>query len=106
MKKLFLTSFAFTTGETQYNESRLVVVTKDDIKRVTEKQNKLLIESGRVPTPEMDALDVAYDMAKEWFPTMYPESKLISVITHESINGSAFTYSQGHEPQINGLIEV
>lgn len=58
MKKLFLTSFVFTTGRRKYTENRLVVA----------------------PT-----LEDAYEKAGNWFPKTFPESKLISYITHPAI---------------------
>ena len=59
MKKLFLTSFTFTTGtDVKYKEQRLVVAKH---------------------------LEAAYDRALAWFPQNYPESKLISCITHSAI---------------------
>ena len=59
MKKLFLTSFTFTTGtDEQHKEQRLVVAKN---------------------------LEAAYDKALSWFPQDYPESKLISCITHAAI---------------------
>jgi hypothetical protein len=58
MKKLFLTSFVFTTGGREYCEQRLVVAPN---------------------------LDKAYDKAKKWFPENFPESELQACITHEAI---------------------
>ena len=58
MKKLFLTSFVFTTGGNEYKEQRLVVA-KD--------------------------LDSAYEKALKWFPENYPESEMLSCITHPAI---------------------
>ena len=57
MKKLFLTSFVFTTGGNEYKEQRLVVA-KDK--------------------------DEAYEKALAWY---FPESRMISCITHEVIGG-------------------
>jgi hypothetical protein len=58
MKKLFLTSFVFTTGRKKYETSRLVV---------------------------SENLDAAYQKAMDWFPTEFPESALISCVTHPAI---------------------
>lgn len=58
MKKLHLTSFVFTTGENEYKEQRLVVA---------------------------ETTEHAYIKALDWFLIEFPESKLISCISHEAI---------------------
>lgn len=58
MKKLFLTSFVFTTGSNECKEQRLVVASD---------------------------LDAAYKKALAWFPENYPESEFISCIVHPAI---------------------
>lgn len=72
MKKLFLTSFVFTTGENEYEEQRLVVA------------------------PDKDS---AYEMAQAWFPKNYPESTLNVCITHEAIENVEPDHQQETEPQ-------
>lgn len=71
MKKLFLTSFEFTTGDNRYKEQRLVMVQSNEL--------------GADQTHE----DVAYQKINRWFPVNYPESKLISIIAHPTITGYA-----------------
>lgn len=58
MKKLFLTSFVFITGDVEHKGQRLVVAA---------------------------TLDEAYEKAQKWFPQMFPESILSSIITHPAI---------------------
>lgn len=67
MRKLFLTSFRFRTGEIDYHEQRLVVVTDGD-------------------TQEAE-LSIAYDKAKAYFKDFFPESELHSIIVHPAIEG-------------------
>lgn len=68
MRKLVLTSFTFTTRTKKvYTEQRLVVVNHnngDSEESLTERANKQVID---------------------WFPTEYPESSLLSVISHNAI---------------------
>lgn len=79
MKKLFLTSFVFITGGIEYKDYRLVVVTKEDIKNYKDAHKGDTMVSG---DPELAS---AYEKFSQWFPTMYPESKLIYHITHPAI---------------------
>lgn len=58
MKKHFLTTFTFTTGENRYRDQRIVVARNSDL---------------------------AYERAKAWFQENYPESELISIVFHEWI---------------------
>lgn len=78
MKKLFLTSFVFKTGGTEYKEQRLVIASN---KAVQEYHRKHPDEIGR---PE-DELDIAYFKARKWFEKDFPESELISLIVHPAI---------------------
>ncbi len=79
MKKLFLTSFAFKTGDVEYKEHRLVVVTKDDVTAYIHDHEQ---DGYKSDDPE---LSVAYEKFTEWFPKMYPESELIYHIAHPAI---------------------
>lgn len=81
MKKLFLTSFAFTTGDVDYKEQRLVVVTQKDISmpQTSEEYNKLLNSNDQFR-------HIAHIKFDKWFPVNYPESKLIYCIVHPVID--------------------
>jgi hypothetical protein len=79
MKKLFLTSFVFTTGGIEYKEYRLVVVTKADI------QNYKDAHKGDTMVSDDPELSSAYEKFSQWFPQMFPESELISHIAHPAI---------------------
>jgi len=79
MKKLFLTSFAFKTGEQEYKEYRLVVVTKQDVL-----DYKFMHKDDGYKSEDPE-LSVAYDKFNDWFPKMFPESTLIYHIAHPAI---------------------
>jgi len=79
MKKLFLTSFAFKTGEVEYKETRLVLVTGEDVKKYKQAHEGEPMESG---DPELSS---AYEKFSQWFPQMFPESELIYHIAHPAI---------------------
>jgi len=71
MKKLFLTSFEFKTGENTYKEQRLVMV-----------------QSNEIPEGK-DEEFVAYDKIKKWFPVNFPESSLLEIQAYPTITGYA-----------------
>ena len=77
MKKLFLTSFVFTTGGIEYSTDRLVLVTSTDVPESAELTKEF--------TPIDPWLEVAYNKAMAWFPTNYPKSELKSCMTHPAI---------------------
>ncbi len=79
MKKLFLTSFAFKTGDVEYKETRLVLVTSQDVFYYKEKHKE---DGYKSDDPE---LSVAYNKFNDWFPKMFPESELIYHIAHAAI---------------------
>lgn len=79
MKKLFLTSFAFKTGEVEYKETRLVLVTGKDVNKYLETHKD---DGSKSDDPE---LSVAYDKFNDWFPHMFPESELVYHIAHPAI---------------------
>jgi hypothetical protein len=69
MKKLFLTSFVFDTGDLKdIKEYRMVVVT-----------GKEVAQPGRA------YYDLAYEKAGKWFEENYPESKLKVLVAHQAI---------------------
>jgi len=79
MKKLFLTSFVFNTGEVEYKDYRLVVVTKTDVERY-----KQLHKDDPMKSDDIE-LSIAYQKFSEWFPIVYPESVLKQHITYPAI---------------------
>lgn len=78
MKKLFLTSFVFKTGEIEYKEQRLVIASNKEVQEYHKKH------SDQFDLPEGE-LDIAYFKAKQWFRNDFPESELISLIVHPAI---------------------
>jgi hypothetical protein len=69
MKKLFLTSFTFDTGDVKdIKEYRMVVVTGKE-----------------VSAPGRSFYDIAYEKAGKWFNENFPESILKSIIAHQAI---------------------
>jgi len=69
MKKLItLVDFSFKTGDQVYQEKRLV-----------------LVEIGPRDTAQW-MLDKSVALIENWFPVHYPQSKLLSVIAHETIS--------------------
>jgi len=67
MRKLILTSFKARTGVEPFYEQRLVI-----------------IDSGRNDSVDDDR-EQAAEVFKKWFAMAYPQSKLISVIPHETV---------------------
>lgn len=67
MKKLFLTSFVFTTG---------IVIENQPCPTIEYKEQRLVVAKN---------LDLAYEKALAWFPENFPESELISCVTHPAI---------------------
>lgn len=78
MKKLFLTSFVFSTGGIEYKEQRLVIASN----QAAAEYNKKYPGRGMPPQGE---LAIAYFKAKQWFENDFPESELISLIVHPAI---------------------
>lgn len=78
MKKLFLTSFVFSTGGNEHKEQRLVIASNQAVKEYHRKH------PDQFDNPQ-DELDIAYWKAKEWFKNDFPESELISLIVHPAI---------------------
>jgi len=79
MKKLFLTSFVFTTGEVEYKDYRLVVVTKTDVERY-----KQLHKDDPMKSDDIE-LSIAYQKFSDWFPAIFPESVLTHHIAYPAI---------------------
>lgn len=65
MRKLFLASFSFKTGDNQYEETDLICVKADPESRV-------------VP-------DHAYEQFKAWFFVEYPTSELLSIVIRPGV---------------------
>jgi len=85
MKKLYLTSFTFTTGtEEVYKEDRIVMVTSKEVE---------LFKTNTKDQPKFwDSLDelwmhAAQENAITWFKINFTESRLISVKSHPTITG-------------------
>lgn len=79
MKKLFLTSFVFKTGDQEYKDYRMVLVTGQDVKNYYDAHH------GDPMLSDDPELHSAYEKFNQWFPTMYPESELIYHIAHPAI---------------------
>ena len=79
MKKLFLTSFVFTTGGIEYKDYRMVVVTKEDVQNYTDAHKDDAMKSD---DPE---LSCAYEKFSHWFPKTFPESELNYHIAYPAI---------------------
>lgn len=66
MRKLFLTSFTFKTGDNEFTQQRLVAINSND-------------------KDEEADLTQAYETAKSWFPHEFPESNLLSLVAYPAI---------------------
>jgi hypothetical protein len=80
MKKLYLTSFTFTTGtEEVHKQDRIVMVTSKEVES---------FKATFTIDYEYDAdLYAAQEKAKNWFKANFPESEIISIISHPTITG-------------------
>lgn len=89
MKKLlFLASFVFETGEIEYKDNQLVLVTDRDVQRFMEKQKALNPDKGeRGPYEHYDA---AYDVFRTWFEEVFPESTLKHIMCKRPIQSGLF----------------
>jgi hypothetical protein len=67
MRKLILTSFTFKTGENECTQPRLVVL------------------NVKGDEPESDLYDRSIETVKHHFPDLYPESTLISIVCHPTL---------------------
>lgn len=81
MRKLFLTSFKFKTGENVYEEHRLVVVTKQDLQTYYDRGKQI----GQAMPPR-DPHEVASAKMHHWFKLNYPESECEGIRVHEAID--------------------
>lgn len=87
MKKLlFLASFVFDTGEIEYNDRQLVMVTDKDVQAFIVK--KKIVNPH--PTKLTDHHDAAYDVFEMWFKENFPESKLKHLICNRPIQSELF----------------
>jgi hypothetical protein len=93
MKKLYLASFVFETGEIEYKDHQLVLVTDKDVKAV----NDQVAESNCC-----DHRYAAYNLAEGWFKQTYPESKLTHLICNYPIQSAGIG---GKEHNEYGTIE-
>ena len=87
MKKLFLASFLFTTGEKEYKEYRLILVTKVDLQEYIRKTERTPAEKAAdfFENKRQDELEIAYEKARAWFPTAFPQSVWMSTVIHPAI---------------------
>ena len=87
MKKLFLASFLFTTGEKEYKEYRLILVTKADLQEYIRKMDKAPAEKAAdfFENQRQAELEIAYEKAEAWFPTAFPQSVWMSTVIHPAI---------------------
>jgi hypothetical protein len=94
MKKLFLTSFVFKTGDQEYKEHRLVIVSKKEAQEYSHNRHTgIPIESVDPPMDIQTAeLEVAYHKAQRWFAKDFPESTLIHCIAHPAIDDFPVNY--------------
>lgn len=96
MRKLYLASFDFKTNKIELRESRIVVVTNDDriaTKHAIEVEGTynaiesvvgIYKEGGAYDEVNLD-LAIAYDKMKDWFPTFYKESELLSLTVFPAV---------------------
>lgn len=77
MRKLYLASFTFKTGDLEYNDYRIAVVSQED-----RKGSEMQIQGEKMV--DMD-LEIAYKKLQAWFPIVYPESELLHLIIHQAI---------------------
>jgi hypothetical protein len=75
---IVLVNYAFTTGENEYRESKLVSVRFED--RPTDQDVRMFAE----------------DSVQKWFPTIYPESKLDHVMASMPLE---VTFTPGKRPK-------
>jgi hypothetical protein len=73
MRKLFLTSFSFRTGDSEFKEYRIVVVNNYD--KPKNKSREL-----------SDETQVALEKLTTWFSNEFPESKMLGAWVHEAID--------------------
>lgn len=71
MRKLLLASFRFKTGETEYEQQRIVLLTGNDLKFYSEKG--------------WTEQEIATEILVNWFKTEFHESELIYAIAHSTI---------------------
>jgi hypothetical protein len=73
MRKLFLTSFSFRTGDSEFKEYRIVVVNNYD--KPKNKSREL-----------SDEMQVALEKITAWFVNEFPESKMLAAWVHPAID--------------------
>lgn len=79
MKKLFLTSFTFTTGDIQYTEYRIVVVSSIDVQKYRQDHKEMNFEYADAES------NVVIEKAQAWFSKTHTESIVISIMAHPAI---------------------
>ena len=83
MRKLFLASFKFKTGETVYEQQRLVVVESSEV------VSYLPLATHSKQKVREAEYEIAHIKAKQWFPTEFPESELILYQVYPAIDQPA-----------------